>query len=210
MDKLNLQTLKLNFNLLQDLNDEMDLTWGSIPSKKFVTNVGLITSNGHWGNNVMSAEWTHHISYEPGLIAVNIHLSDATAENIMKSKEFGVNIAAESQNVVCSIAGGYTGKEVNKIEVLKELGIEFYKARKIDVLMVKDATMNAECKIVEQMELGDHIMFVGKAIEITTDENTRPILYHSGKYYKVGDNVSKSHQEVLDKIKQLVEKYRKS
>ena len=40
---------------------------------QFLTNVGLITSDGPYGPNVMAAEWTHHISYSPGLIAVNIH-----------------------------------------------------------------------------------------------------------------------------------------
>lgn len=49
---------------------------------KFITNVGLITSNGHFGTDVMACEWTHHISYRPGLIAVCIHPDKATHENI--------------------------------------------------------------------------------------------------------------------------------
>ncbi len=50
----------------------MNLPWGDEKSNKFVTNVGLITSNGPYGHNIMAAEWTHHISYNPGLIAVCI------------------------------------------------------------------------------------------------------------------------------------------
>ena len=45
----------------------------------------------------MAAEWTHHISYSPSLISVNIRGHDATAKNIEASKEFGVNISRRSQ-----------------------------------------------------------------------------------------------------------------
>jgi flavin reductase (DIM6/NTAB) family NADH-FMN oxidoreductase RutF len=46
-----------------------------------------------------AAEWTHHISYSSSLIAFNVRGHDATAENIQSSKEFGISIAGEDQNV---------------------------------------------------------------------------------------------------------------
>jgi len=70
----------------------MDIPWGSDESKKFATNVGLITSNGPHGHNVMAAEWTHHVSYSPGMIMVNVGFDKATEANIMKTKEFGVSL----------------------------------------------------------------------------------------------------------------------
>lgn len=187
----------------------MDLSWGTIASRKFATIVGLITSNGKWGRNVMAAEWTHHVSYEPGLIIVNIHPSDATAENILGTKEFGVNLASEDQNAVASVAGNFTGKEVDKIAVLKELGAEFYSAKKINVLMIKGAVLNVECKVVEHKKLGDHVMFVGQAVEVSVDENLKPILYYRGKYWRIGENVPKPEKEVLDKINHIATKYKK-
>ena len=42
----------------------------------FMTGVSLITSNGSQGQNVMAAEWTMQVSYEPMLIAVFIHCID--------------------------------------------------------------------------------------------------------------------------------------
>ncbi len=60
----------------------MDLPWGEERTKQFVTNVGIITSNGPYGHDVMACEWTHHISYSPGLIAVCISPMDTTHENI--------------------------------------------------------------------------------------------------------------------------------
>jgi hypothetical protein len=37
----------------------MDLLWNDRRTRQFVTNVGLITSDGPLGTNIMAAEWTH-------------------------------------------------------------------------------------------------------------------------------------------------------
>lgn len=77
---------------------KMDLPWGDERTVKFITNVGLITSDGPNRPNIMAAEWTHHISYKPGLIAVCVGSGTATLENIQKTKEFGVNLASVNQS----------------------------------------------------------------------------------------------------------------
>ncbi len=187
----------------------MNIPWGSPEAGKFVTNVGLITSNGPHGYNIMSAEWTHHVSYSPGLIMVNVGFNKATEENIKKSKEFGMSLAATDQNIIASVAGGSSGKDTDKIKVLKELGFEFYKARKIDVLMVKGAALNIECKLIKKMKLGDHVMFVGEAVEVSASEK-EPLVYCSGKYNKIGEQVQKPPQKEIEKMRKIVEKYKKS
>ena len=175
---------------------------------QFVTNVGLITSDGPYGPNIMAAEWTHQIAYDPCLIAAIIHPSDATHTNIMKSKEFGVNLCAHDQNVFASISGKETGKEVDKIQVLQELGVEFYRAHKINVLMMKGAAMNAECKLFKIIELGDHTMFVGEALKISAIDK-KPLSYHGRKYWTIGERIPKPPQNELDQISKIIEKYTK-
>ncbi len=187
----------------------MDLPWGDEKTKQFVTNVGLITSNGHYGYNIMACEWTHHISYSPGLIAVCIRPDDATAANIRKTKEFGVNLAASDQNVLSSVAGGSSGKNTDKIGALKELGFKFFKAKKIDVFMVEDAALNAECKLIKIIELGSHLIFVGEAVHTYTPKGKEPLVYHAQKYWKLGDDIQKPAQQELDNIRKIVEKYKK-
>jgi flavin reductase (DIM6/NTAB) family NADH-FMN oxidoreductase RutF len=188
----------------------MNLPRNDRRTRQFVTNVGLITSNGPLGINVMAAEWNHHVSYSPSLIAVNVRQDDATAENIKESKEFGVNLAAEDQNIICSITGQHTGKRVDKIALLKKMGIVFYESKKIKVPMITGAAMNAECKLIKQEEqLGDHIMFVGEVVEVSTDERIKPLIYQNGKYWKLGDAIAKPAPETLDKINELANIHRK-
>lgn len=186
----------------------MDIPWGSQAAKRFVTNVGLITSNGPHGHNVMAAEWTHHVSYSPGLISVHVNFSDATNDNIRETEEFGVNLAAHDQNVIASTAGGFTGKEVDKIAVMEELGVEFYEAGEIDVLMIEGAVLNVECRVREMEDLGDHTAFVGEAVSIDSLDKD-PLVYSQGKYWRFGDKVEKP-EGIKEKVKKLAEKHSKS
>lgn len=187
----------------------MDLPWGDERSQKFITNVGLITSDGPHGPNVMAVEWTHHISYSPGLIAICLGFGKATLENIRKTKEFGVSITARDQNVLSSISGNYTGKEYDKISALKNLGFGFYKAKKIKAPMVEGAAMSAECKLVKEIVLGDHVMLIGKIVHATASEK-EPLAYYKGRYWLMTTPAEKPSQGERDRIRNIMEKYRKT
>jgi flavin reductase (DIM6/NTAB) family NADH-FMN oxidoreductase RutF len=186
----------------------MDIPWGSEAHHKFVTNVGLITSSGPHGDNIMAAEWTHHVSYSPGLVMVNIGYQKATLENIRETGEFGISIAAAGQSIISSVAGGSSGRDTDKIKALKELGFEFYKARKIDVLMVGGAAMNAEMKVVKIENMGDHAMVLGEVVALSTTEK-EPIAYNKGKYWKLNEQIKKPGSAELEDIRRAVEESRK-
>jgi|SRR5215213_3878951 len=93
----------------------------------------------------MTCEWTHHLSYDPGLVAVSIGHTKTIVENIRALKEFAVNLCVSDQSILSSVAGGYSGSKYDKISALKELGFQFYDANKIKTLMVKGhhSTWNA-------------------------------------------------------------------
>jgi len=175
---------------------------------KFVTNVGLITSNGPHGHNVMSCEWTHQLSYDPPLVMVGIRTVKTTFENIKASQEFGVNIASFDQNVVSSVAGNHHGKDVDKIGVLKELGVVFYKAKTINTLMVEGAALNAECKMVKFIDIGDHPIYIGE-IQNVKQVDKEPLTYYRGRYFKIGEKIEKPDKLKLGEIDELIKKYSK-
>jgi flavin reductase (DIM6/NTAB) family NADH-FMN oxidoreductase RutF len=187
----------------------MDLPWNDERSNNFITNVGLITTDGPFGADVMACEWTHHVSYSPGLIAVCIAPSKATHENIKQTKEFGVNLCSTDQSVMASVAGGYTGSRYNKINALKELGFEFYEAKKIRVAMIKGAAVNIECILSKEITLGDHTAFVGEVIEASNNADKVPLAYHEGRYFIMNTNVVKPSQEERERIRKILEKHKK-
>jgi flavin reductase (DIM6/NTAB) family NADH-FMN oxidoreductase RutF len=187
----------------------VDLPWGDPRTAKFTTGVGLITSNGPHGHNIMPAEWTHPLSYSPGIISVHIGFGKATGENIEKTKVFGVNMAASDQNVLSSLAGNHHGKEFDKIGALKELGFRFFPAKKIDVLLVEGSALNCECRLIEQKTVGDHIMFIGEIVELYPANEKPPLVYNNTKYSAPGPKIHKPPAEELERFEKAFKKFTK-
>jgi len=184
----------------------MDLEYNSEQKKQFVTNVGLITSYGKEGDNIMAAEWTHMLSYSPGIISVSIGNDKLTSKNIMKNKGFGVSLAAFDQNVFSSIAGGSHGNDINKIEALKELGCEFIRGKKF--LLVKGASMSVECKLIKKIKLGTHTTFIGEVFEKHGISGKEPLIYKAGKYWRFGEQIHKPKDEEMKKIERVIKKHK--
>ena len=181
-----------------------------IPDKAqryFVTGVGMITSTGSLGRNVMAAEWTIQISYEPLLIAVFVHDSTATLKNIRETKEFGINVASDQQTSLVNIAGGYSRTEIDKLKVRRSF--RFLKSRHIKAPVIAGCIVNAECKLFKQIELGDHTTFVGEVIELYPVNSKQPLIYHQQKYWKFGDNIPRPSQQDMERIQKVLAKYSK-
>ncbi|MEK6846640.1 MAG: flavin reductase family protein [Nanoarchaeota archaeon] len=186
----------------------MDLPWKSHESNSFVTNVGLITSRNEGRDNIMSAEWTHHISYSPGIIAVSISKdNNTTAKNIAKTKVFGVSIVAEDQNVIASKAGDYEGYLVDKISALRDLGFSFIRGKETGVYLVEGSVLQLECKLVNIIDSGSHNLFIGEVVSAKLVDK-KPLIMHGGKFWRFGEQIHKSAQNELDRINQIFDKYK--
>ncbi len=157
-------------------------------SRNLITSVALITSIGKNGPNVMSAEWTFQVSYRPMRLITLIHRGDATHDNILETREFGVNFASDDQAALASLAGAYTGKEVNK---LSSQLFKTHPAKRIRAPMVSGCFLNAECRLLETFETGDHTLFLGEVLEITSDPNKSPLLYSQRRYWQKGPQLPK-------------------
>jgi flavin reductase (DIM6/NTAB) family NADH-FMN oxidoreductase RutF len=190
----------------------MDIKYGSPEAKSFVTNLSLVTSRGKWGDNIMAAEWVHQVSYEPGLIMVNVHDFDATAENILETKEFGVSIVTEALKDMIGIAGGNSGKEVDKISVLRELGFNFYNGKKTSVQMVNGAALNLECRLLKHEKVGDHMMFIGEVVEATIGAANNPLAFRAatGMYKLEAPLPHEKDAKKQELIEQLLKKHKKT
>ena len=49
-------------------------------------------------------------------------------------------------------------------------------------------------------------MFVGEVIEISADENIRPLLYHNGRYWRLGEATIKPQPDILNRIDEFAKK----
>jgi flavin reductase (DIM6/NTAB) family NADH-FMN oxidoreductase RutF len=149
----------------------------------FATTVALVTTSGRrYGSNVMAAEWTMQVSYDPMIIAVFLHRSP-TYWNIVESKSFGVNIASEEQAELVNIAGGYSGTEIQKFAIPGTF--DTYPGKMIKVPMIRKCALNAECKVTKIQKVGDHVMVLGKVLAAKFDDSKLPLIYTRANYRRV-------------------------
>lgn len=154
----------------------------------------MITTSGKLGKNVMAAEWTMQISYQPMLIAVFVHENTATLKNMCETKEFGVNVASDMQTTLVNVAGGYSRHEIDKLNIRNSF--KFIKSNYIKSPMIDGCIINAECKLVAMKKFGDHTMIVGKVVSIKHDETRKPLIYHTGRYYQIGSMIEQLRQTI--------------
>jgi len=171
----------------------------------FATTVGLITTKGSRGKNVMAAEWTMHISYDPMLIAIFVHDSP-TYWNIQETQVFGVNIASEDQVELVNISGGYSGTEIDKLAIPGTF--ETYSAKHIDVPMIKGCALSAECRVTTIEKIGDHIMVVGEAVSAKFDEKIFPLIYTRGNYRMLSRSKIPSGRKIVRVTKKQMSRFK--
>ncbi len=116
-------------------------------------------------------------SREPGLLAIVLWKKGYTQELIKESKEFVIAVPNKSLEKQVRFFGSVSGREVNKF---KESKIETEKAEFTKSPLIKNATINFECKLYKEVELGDHIMFIGKILASHINENKK-VLFNTKK-----------------------------
>ncbi len=148
--------------------------------RAFTTSVALITTNGPKGPNVMAAEWTFQVSYDPFLISVHIDPVNVTHDEILATREFGVNLVSEDQVAAMGFAGHYSKADTDKLS--SDL-FETYPATRIKAPMMKGCPLNAECKLLQHVLIGDHTAFIGEVLEYSVDPTKTPVVLHQGSHH---------------------------
>lgn len=164
-------------------------------SEFFTTTVGLITTSGSLGPNVMAAEWTYLVSYRPMRILVVINANDATYKQIQETGEFGVSLCTDRMAAQASFAGHYSKHQIDKLSS----GIfETAPTRKIAAPLIAGALLTAECRVVAVYNLGDHMGVLGEVLVAGVDDTRRPLILHSRSgYHQLGPQIEKAHEVAI-------------
>ena len=136
--------------------------------------------------NGMIAGWNMRCSSDPPLFAVSLQKKGNTQRLIRQSKEFVIAVPNKALEDALLFFGSKHGNEVDKF---KETGLETAKAKAIKVPIIKEATLNFECKLHKEVEAGDHIIFIGEVVYAHHNENKK-VLLNFGKD-KEGNRVFK-------------------
>jgi len=112
-------------------------------------------------DNIITVAWHMPVSFEPFLYAISVGKTRFSCKIIQKSKAFVVNFVPFELKEQALKCGMISGEHKDKFKETK-LGKE--EAKSVDCLRIKEALAYIECEAVNEVDAGDHIIFIGKVL----------------------------------------------
>ncbi len=156
----------------------------------------IVTSRQGDRLNGQIANTVFQITSEPPTIAVSINKQNLTWEFIKESGIFAVSVL--SQETPLSFIGRFgfkSGREVNKLE-----GVAYRIGETKAPLITENATAVFEATLVNEMDLGTHMLFVGKVVNAEVLSNNACMTYEYYHQVKRG-TTPKSAPSYIEKKK---------
>ena len=136
-----------------------------------VTVVCVKENNIIFGKTVNSF---NSLSLSPPLILFSLGNYSSSINNYVKAKFLTVNILSKKQK---EISNHFSEKNPN----FKK--IDFFEGGN-NTTFISGCVANLECKLVDKIKKGDHIIFICKVINLRSDDKLKPLSYFNSKYYK--------------------------
>ncbi|MCE5284471.1 MAG: flavin reductase family protein [Pelosinus sp.] len=134
----------------------------------FPAPVMLVVSGIGDNANIMTVVWGSIVSGKPPTIGIAVHKNRYSLQLIRENKEFTVNIPSKdivSQADYCGLVSG------NKTNKFMDTGLTAIDGSIVKTPLIKECPYNMECKVTQEVEVGDWILVLGEIVETYLDEN---------------------------------------
>lgn len=183
----------------------------------FPVPAALIVSGINEAANIITLAWVGIASSTPPTIGISIRKSRYSLELIRKTKEFSVNFPGASIFKEVDYCGITTGRKRDKF---KDTGLTPIESKKIKPPIIKECPYNIECRVSQEIIIGDYVHILGEVLESYVDEDKadkskragfdmskiNPLVYfaEAREYWTVGEMLGygfNAGKEIKEKIK---------
>lgn len=157
--------------------------------------VVMVSCRGKDGqDNIVTIAWTGTICSDPAMLSISVRPERHSYQMIHETGEFVVNLTTEELAYATDYCGVKSGRDVDK---WKEMKLTKQEAEQVHVAMIQESPVNIECRVVEEKNLGSHVMFLAQVVAVHVDEkymdekekfhleNAKPIVYSHGTYFSI-------------------------
>jgi flavin reductase (DIM6/NTAB) family NADH-FMN oxidoreductase RutF len=155
--------------------------------------VYLLSTGYKEKKNIITIGMFAFFSGKPTLVGVGIAPSRHSYDLIRQSGEYVVNAVDEKLMEAVQVCGEKSGREVDKFELAK---LTPEKGVKVNAPLIKESPVSIECKVVKEVEVGDHVWFIGEVLAAHVREGynwSDGLLFkwigEEGFYFKVGEKI---------------------
>jgi len=112
-------------------------------------------------DNAITLDWHMPVSFSPQLYSIAVGKSRFSYKLITESKSFVVNFLSKDMAKTALDCGRKSGEHIDK---MKEAGIKTHEADNVDCSRIVGAVGYLECEVIQEVDVGDHIIFIGKVV----------------------------------------------
>ncbi|MFC2038784.1 flavin reductase family protein [Chloroflexota bacterium] len=164
----------------------------------------IIGANVDGKANFMTAAWSGIAGGSPPIITVGIRPSRYTLTGIKQNMTFSVNVPSVDIAIEADYCGIDSGRDVDKAAVCK---FDVFYGKVDTAPMIEQCPVNLECVVVHMLDVGSHILVVGRIQETFVTEECltngkpdvdkiNPICFVGGEpdrhYRTLGENIGKA------------------
>jgi flavin reductase (DIM6/NTAB) family NADH-FMN oxidoreductase RutF len=158
----------------------------------------LVTCSFRGRHNAMPVAYAMTLSMRPPLIGLAVHPSRHTYDIIRRTEEFALNIPTRDLLHHVQYLGTLSGADFDKLELTK---LPYFRARKLDTVLLEGCVGWIECHLQDAIEMGDHFLLVGRVVAVQADDeaykerwllpdqDSKPLHYLGGNSYSLLDYV---------------------
>lgn len=145
-------------------------------------------------SNIITIAWTGIVNTNPPMTYVSVMKKRHSHDIIERSGEFVINLASADMVKALDYCGVKSGRDVDK---WKELGLTKGDGDVVSAPMIAESPVSLECKVVQQIELPSHDMFMAEIVAVHVAEDyiredgsydlssMGLVAYNHGKYHRL-------------------------
>lgn len=144
-------------------------TYDEAIKRKYPEQVAIAIAKDPQGKyNPITLGWTMLTSHEPPMMAISIGRTRYSLDVIRHAREFVIAFPSAAMASQALQYGTKSGRDMDK---LAAAGAKTQPAAAIDGVLLSEAVANFECRVVSEMETGDHVLFVGQVVASHTNDD---------------------------------------
>ena len=117
--------------------------------------------------NVITLAWSMPVSINPPIVVISIAPKRYSHQLIEKTREFVVNVPTMDIVRETLFCGRRSGKTYDKF---KETRLTPLPAKMVQPPIIKECVAHLECKLHQQITIGDHTLFIGRVLTAYADD----------------------------------------
>ena len=140
---------------------------------KFSTGITVVcikNNNSIYGKTVNSF---NSLSLNPPMVLFSLGNYSSSIMQFSKTKFLSINILSSNQKELSDNFASTTPKLEN---------IKFLKGKN-KTAIIPNCIANLECKLIDKIKKGDHIIFICKILELQSNDKLKPLVYFNSKYF---------------------------